>query len=106
MNKIIKELKENLPRECCSFCTHLTLEGSIDDSKYDIKCVLFNSLPKVDRSCTYFEPEYSSLKSDDLDNLYTDLSTVTLLLLYLSARAARHFFITSTFSVVASRSIL
>lgn len=72
MNKIIEELKENLPKECCSFCTHLSLEGPNDDSTYNIKCIIFDSLPKSNSSCEYFKAENSDLKCEDLDDLYID----------------------------------
>lgn len=72
MSNKIEELKENLPKECCSFCTHLSLEGPDKDYKYNIKCIMLDSLPKSNKYCDYFQPEYSSLTSDDLDNLYTE----------------------------------
>ncbi|MGL5312499.1 MAG: hypothetical protein ACRC92_04570 [Peptostreptococcaceae bacterium] len=70
-NKIL-ELEERLPKQCCSFCTHLSLDGPSDDYKYKIKCVIFNSLPKTQGNCDYFEPEYTNLNTNDLDDMYID----------------------------------
>lgn len=70
MDNKINELKRNLPKESCSFCTHLSLEGPDENFKYNIKCVIFDKQPKCDTNCEYFESEYSRLNSYDLDNLY------------------------------------
>lgn len=70
-NKIL-ELEEILPKQCCSFCTHLSLDGPSDDYKYNIKCIIFNSLPKSQYKCEYFEPEYTNITTSNLDDLYID----------------------------------
>lgn len=70
MKKSIEELKENLPRECCSFCTHLSLDGPNKDYKYDVKCVLLNSSPILDNNCKYFQAENSNLNVNNLDSSY------------------------------------
>ena len=70
MDNKINELKRNLPKESCSFCTHLSLEGPDENFKYNIKCVIFDKQPKCDTNCEYFESEYSRLNYYDLDNLY------------------------------------
>ena len=72
MNNKIEELKENLPKECCSFCSHLSLEGPNDNYKYNIKCIMLDSLPKSNKYCDYFQPEHSNLTSNDLDDLYSE----------------------------------
>ena len=40
MNKKIKEIEDTLPKDCCSLCTHLTLDGPDEFFKYEIKCVI------------------------------------------------------------------
>ena len=70
MDNKINELKKNLPKESCSFCTHLSLDGPDENLKYNVKCVIFDSLPKCNDNCEYFGPEYSGINSYDLDDLY------------------------------------
>ncbi len=71
MDNKINELKKNLPKESCSFCTHLSLDGPDENLKYKCcECVIFDSLPKCNDNCEYFEPEYSGINSYDLDDLY------------------------------------
>lgn len=70
MNTKIKVLEEKLPKKCCSYCNHLSLEGPNDDFTYDIKCVLSNSTPLNGDSCNDFSPEYTNLNHVDLDTLY------------------------------------
>ena len=70
MDNKINELKNNLPKESCSFCTHLSLDGPDENFKYNIKCVIYDNLPKCSSNCEYFEAEYSNLNSYDLDKLY------------------------------------
>lgn len=72
MSNKIKELKDNLPKNCCSFCNHLTLEGPNENYTYKITCVLFSNDTKPDSCCEYFEPEHTNLNTSDLDNLYID----------------------------------
>lgn len=70
MNTKIEELKNNLPKECCSFCNHLSLEGPTDDFEYNIKCVLLDALPTINKPCKFFEPESCDLTVDNLNELY------------------------------------
>lgn len=70
MDNKINELKKNLPKESCSFCTHLSLDGPDENFKYNVKCIIFDSLPKCKDNCEYFESEYSGLNTYDLDDLY------------------------------------
>ena len=70
MKDEIKELENSLPKNCCSFCTHLTLQLSKDNQHCNIKCVLFDTIPKSDTTCAYFSCENSTLKKEDIDNLY------------------------------------
>ena len=37
MDNNINELKKNLPKESCSFCTHLSLDGPDENFKYNEK---------------------------------------------------------------------
>lgn len=71
MNIKMKELEESLPRESCSFCSHLSLEGPSNDYKYNIKCVLFDTLPKGKKACEYYCPEYNDLNPRKLNTLYS-----------------------------------
>ncbi|MEF9991165.1 MAG: hypothetical protein RRZ84_01105 [Romboutsia sp.] len=72
MNNKLKDLDEKLPKNCCSFCTHLSFTGPNEDYKYDIRCIMLDTIPAVDGSCDYFEPEYTKLSTTDLDNMYID----------------------------------
>ncbi|MGL5330541.1 MAG: hypothetical protein ACRDD7_14815 [Peptostreptococcaceae bacterium] len=72
MDNKIKKLEESLPRNCCSFCTHLSLEGPREDYTYDITCVMFDDKPKPCNCCEYFKPEHTKLSTNDLDNMYID----------------------------------
>lgn len=70
MNNELKEIEEKLPKNCCSFCTHLSLQGPDDDFRYDIRCVILDTIPVLGWCCDYFEPEHTQLTTVDLDNLY------------------------------------
>lgn len=70
MNTKIKEIEEKLPKNCCSFCKHLSLEGPDKNFKYEIKCILLNGTPIPGDKCEYFESEYSKLNAQDLDIMY------------------------------------
>ncbi|MGX4600785.1 hypothetical protein [Faecalimicrobium sp. JNUCC 81] len=70
MNININELEESLPKECCSFCTHLSLDGPDKDYQYSIKCIMLDALPESNKRCEFFSPENSTLTTEDLDNLY------------------------------------
>ena len=51
MDNKINELKKNLPKESCSFCTHLSLDGPDENLKYNVKCVIFDSIPICNENC-------------------------------------------------------
>lgn len=70
MSSKLKDLEEKLPKNCCSFCTHLSLKGPNEDYKYDIKCIILDTAPSLNGCCEYFEPEYTRLSTSDVDNLY------------------------------------
>lgn len=70
MKNKINELERNLPKECCSFCNHLSLDGPDENYKYDIKCIIFNCTPNLQENCQFFEPEYTNLNNYDLDDMY------------------------------------
>jgi hypothetical protein len=78
MNNKLKEIKENLPKNCCSFCTHLSLSGPSEDYTYKIKCVLSDSTPEVSGCCDYFEPEYTKLNVTDLDESFMNFLDICL----------------------------
>ena len=42
MDNKINELKKNLPKESCSFCTHLSLDGPDENLKYNV--IIANTL--------------------------------------------------------------
>ena len=66
----MNKLEDSLPRNCCEFCTHLSLDGPNKNYTYDIKCIMLDKEPNLDEDCEYFEPENSKLNTYDLDNLY------------------------------------
>ena len=70
MNKKIKEIEDKLPKDCCSLCSHLTLDGPDEFFKYEIKCVLKDCTPNPQDYCEYFEADHNDLTTSDLDNLY------------------------------------
>lgn len=70
MNSKLKKLEENLPKNCCSFCSNLSLKGPDEEYKYDIKCVIFDKIPRSNYCCELFEPEHTNLSIEDLDNHY------------------------------------
>ena len=74
MNKEMNKLEDSLPRNCCEFCTHLSLDGPNKNYTYDIKCIMLDKEPNLDEDCEYFEPENSKLNTYDLDNLYITIS--------------------------------
>lgn len=82
MNNKLKELEEKLPKNCCSFCSHLSLKGPNSDYKYDIKCVIFNICPKPTNSCEFFEPEYTTLSTENLDTTYINFLETCLRISY------------------------
>lgn len=66
----INKLEESLPKECCSFCSHLSLDGPDADYQYNIKCIMLDALPESNTRCEFFSPERTTLTTEDLDNLY------------------------------------
>ena len=82
MNKDNKILEETLPRNCCTFCSHLTLEGPDENFRYYIKCVLNNNIPDPTDCCNFFNQEYTNLTTHDLDYLYLDFLETSLRIKY------------------------
>lgn len=70
MRNKINELERKLPKECCSFCAHLCLDGPDENYRYDIKCIIFNCSPNINEDCKFFQPEYTNLNNHDLDDMY------------------------------------
>lgn len=70
MNNKYKILEDNLPRNCCTFCSHLSLEGPDKHYRYYIKCIINNSIPNPTDYCKHFTQEHTNLNTNDLDNLY------------------------------------
>lgn len=70
MNDKIKALEEKLPKKCCSYCKHLSLEGPNKNFTYDIKCVILDNAPLNAEVCENFDPENTTLNNIDLDTMY------------------------------------
>ncbi|MGL5712672.1 MAG: hypothetical protein ACRCX2_06610 [Paraclostridium sp.] len=70
MNTKIKEIEEQLPRNCCSFCKHLSLQGPDENFRYEIKCIMLDDTPIPGNACNCFDPEYTHLNNIDLDTMY------------------------------------
>lgn len=77
-----KILEDTLPRNCCTFCSHLSLEGPDKNFKYYIKCILNNKIPNANNYCEFFNQEYTNITTCDLDNLYLDFLEVSLRIKY------------------------
>ena len=82
MNKDNKILEDKLPRNCCTFCSHLSLEGPDENFRYYIKCVINNKIPKPTDYCQFFNQEYTNLTTCDLDFLYLDFLETSLRIKY------------------------
>lgn len=82
MNKNNKLLEETLPKNCCTFCSHLSLEGPDENYRYCIKCVINDSIPEPNHYCKYFNQEHTHLNTFDLDNLYLDFLETSLRVSY------------------------
>ncbi|MGL6104830.1 hypothetical protein [Romboutsia sp.] len=82
MRSKMNELENKLPKECCSFCTHLSLDGPDENYRYDIKCIILNCTPNAQQNCLYFEPEYTVLNNHDLDDMYVDFLEICLRVSY------------------------
>ncbi|MGL5692682.1 MAG: hypothetical protein ACRCXA_01295 [Peptostreptococcaceae bacterium] len=91
MDNKIKKLEDSLPRNCCSFCTHLSLEGPNKDYIYDITCIMFDNEPNPTECCEYFEPEYTELTTNDLDNMYINFLETCLRVNYKSYLDSIHW---------------
>ena len=68
----IFEIEKNLPKECCSFCTHLSLLGPDENYNYEIKCILLDDSPRDASKCIHFYPEHTLKDSISIDSLYLD----------------------------------
>ena len=68
MNKKIKEIEDKLPKDCCSLCSHLTLDGPDEFFKYEIKCVLKDCTPNPQDYCEYFEADHNNLYLNFLES--------------------------------------
>lgn len=91
MNININELEERLPKECCSFCTHLSLDGPDEDYQYSIKCIMLDDLPESNTRCEFFSPENSNLTTEDLDNLYINYLEACIKINYSNYLNSIHF---------------
>lgn len=54
MKRENKILEDKLPKNCCTFCSHLSLEGPDENFRYYIKCIIKNSIPKPSDCCEFF----------------------------------------------------
>ena len=70
MNTKIKNLEEKLPKKCCSYCKHLSLEGPNKDFTYNIKCIIPDDIPLNADLCENFDPENTNFNTSDLDAIY------------------------------------
>ena len=77
-----KILEDKLPRNCCTFCSHLSLEGPDENYRYYIKCVLSNKIPSPTDCCEFFDQEHTNLTTCDLDYLYLDFLETSLRIKY------------------------
>ena len=78
-NKLIEEM---LPKNCCTFCSHLSLEGPDENFRYYIKCIIKNNIPNPTDCCEFFNQEYTNLTTCDLDYLYLDFLETSLRIPY------------------------
>ena len=72
MKRENKILEDKLPKNCCTFCSHLSLEGPDENFRYYIKCIIKNSIPKPSDCCEFFSQEHTHLTTCNLDYLYLD----------------------------------
>lgn len=82
MKKDKEILEDKLPKNCCTFCSHLNLEGPDENFRYYIKCVLNNKIPNPTDCCDFFEQEHTTLTTYDLDCLYLDFLETCLRIRY------------------------
>ena len=82
MNNKNKVLEGNLPKNCCTFCSHLTLEGPDENFRYCIKCTITDEIPKPTDYCKYFDQEHTNLTTYDLDSLYLNFLETSLRIKY------------------------
>ena len=67
MKRENKILEDKLPKNCCTFCSHLSLEGPDENFRYYIKCIIKNSIPKPSDCCEFFCQEHTHLYLDFLE---------------------------------------
>lgn len=91
MNTKIKEIEEQLPKNCCSFCRHLSLQGPDEKFRYEIKCIMLDATPAPEKYCEYFESEYSNLTHKDLDIMYINFLETALKIDYTSYLKSIHW---------------
>lgn len=82
MKKDTKILEDTLPKNCCTFCSHLTLDGPDENFRYHIKCVISNKIPRFTNCCKFFDQEHTNLTTCDLDDLYLDFLETSLRIKY------------------------
>ncbi|MEG1408548.1 MAG: hypothetical protein RSD36_01790 [Terrisporobacter sp.] len=82
MNNNNKVLEDKLPKNCCTFCSHLSLEGPDESYRYYIKCIINDSIPNPSDYCKYFKQEHTHLNKDDLDDLYLNFLETSLRIKY------------------------
>ena len=82
MKRENKILEDKLPKNCCTFCSHLSLEGPDENFRYYIKCIIKNSIPKPSDCCEFFCQEHTHLTTCNLDYLYLDFLETCLRIKY------------------------
>ena len=82
MKKENKILEDKLPKNCCTFCSHLSLEGPDENFRYYIKCIIKNTIPNPSDCCECFSQEHTNLTTRDLDYLYLDFLETSLRIKY------------------------
>ncbi len=82
MNNKSNSLEDTLPKNCCTFCSHLSLEGPDQDFKYHINCIVKNIIPNPNDCCEFFDKESTQLTVSDFDNLYLDFLETSLRISY------------------------
>ena len=82
MKRENKILEDKLPKNCCTFCSHLSLEGPDENFRYYIKCIIKNSIPKPSDCCEFFCQEHTHLITCNLDYLYLDFLETCLRIKY------------------------
>ena len=91
MKKDHEILEDKLPKNCCTFCSHLTLEGPDENFRYYIKCVINNNIPNPTDCCEFFNQEHTNLTTYDLDNLYLNFLETSLRIKYEEYLSSLHW---------------